>query len=230
MYYSSHRKQKCHFSPPNYICKGNKKVSFLFPSHVNKWITMYLLFNILKYISIVGWKGKWKLFSHVWLFATTWKYPGQDTGVGSLSLLQGIFPNQGSNPGLPHCRWILYQVSHKGSPRISEWVAYPFSRGSSLFPYKSYIHRRACGTLYRCGTWLTLMGWIKKLKTMPHLVIPISGQVASQIRLKDNCGSSRDLVSPASYIHAPVLLNDSGCLGSAQELSIAGRERVASCQ
>lgn len=65
---------------------------------------------------------------------------------------------------------------------------------------------------------------------MPHLVIPISGQVASQIRLKDNCGSSHDLVSPASYIHTPVLLNDSGCLGSAQELSIAGRERVASCQ
>ena len=36
--------------------------------------------------------------------------------MGSLSLLQGIFPTQGSNPGLPHCRWILYQLSHKGSP------------------------------------------------------------------------------------------------------------------
>ena len=57
--------------------------------------------------------------------------PGQNTGVGSLSLLQGIFPTQGSNPGLPHCRWILYQLSHKGSPRILEWVAYPFSSGSS---------------------------------------------------------------------------------------------------
>ena len=54
-----------------------------------------------------------------------------DTGVGSLFLLQGIFPTQGSNPGLPHCRWILYQLSHKGSPRIVEWVAYPFSSGSS---------------------------------------------------------------------------------------------------
>jgi len=32
---------------------------------------------------------------------------------------------------LPHCRWILYQLSHKGSPRILEWVVYPFSRGSS---------------------------------------------------------------------------------------------------
>ena len=45
-----------------------------------------------------------------------WNSPGQNTGVGSLSLLQGIFPNQGSNPSLPHCRWILYQQSHKGGP------------------------------------------------------------------------------------------------------------------
>ena len=45
-----------------------------------------------------------------------WDSPGQNTGVGSLSLLQGIFPAQGSNPGLTHCRQILYQLSHKGSP------------------------------------------------------------------------------------------------------------------
>ena len=60
-----------------------------------------------------------------------WNSPGQNTRVGSLSLLQGIFPTQGSNPGLLHCRWILYQLSYKGSPRILEWVAYPFSRRSS---------------------------------------------------------------------------------------------------
>ena len=59
-----------------------------------------------------------------------WHSLSQITGVGSLSLLQGIFPTQGSNPGLPHCRWILYQLSHKGSPRILEWVAYPFSSTS----------------------------------------------------------------------------------------------------
>ena len=47
-----------------------------------------------------------------------WNSPGQNTGVGSLFLLQGIFPTQGSNPGLPHCRWIVYQLSHKESPRI----------------------------------------------------------------------------------------------------------------
>ena len=44
---------------------------------------------------------------------TPWSSPGQNTGVGSHSLLQGIFPTQGSNPGLPHCRRILYQLSHQ---------------------------------------------------------------------------------------------------------------------
>ena len=60
-----------------------------------------------------------------------WNSPGQNTGVSSLSLLQGIFPTQGSIPGLPHCRWILYQLSHHGSQRILDWVTYVFSRGSS---------------------------------------------------------------------------------------------------
>ena len=51
--------------------------------------------------------------------------------IGSLSLLQEIFPTQGLNPGLLHCKQILYHLNHQGSPRILEWVAYPFSRGSS---------------------------------------------------------------------------------------------------
>ena len=45
-----------------------------------------------------------------------WNSPGKNTGVGNLSLLQGIFPTEGWNSPLPHCRQILYQVSHKGSP------------------------------------------------------------------------------------------------------------------
>ena len=73
-----------------------------------------------------------KSLSHDQLFATLWSSPGQNTEVGSLSLLQGIFPTQGSNPGLPHCRRILYQQSHKGSPRRLVWVAYPFSSRSSI--------------------------------------------------------------------------------------------------
>ena len=48
-----------------------------------------------------------------------WNSPDQNAGVGSLSLLQRIIPTQGSNPGLPHCRRILYELSHKGSPRYN---------------------------------------------------------------------------------------------------------------
>ena len=57
--------------------------------------------------------------------------PGRNTGVGCHALLQGIFQTQGSNRGFLHCTLILYHLSQQGSPRILEWVAYPFSRGSS---------------------------------------------------------------------------------------------------
>ena len=60
-----------------------------------------------------------------------WNSPGEYTEVRSLSLFQGTFPTQGLNPGLLHCRSFLYHLSHKGSPRILEWVACPFSSRSS---------------------------------------------------------------------------------------------------
>ena len=56
-------------------------------------------------------------------------------GILQVRILEWVafpFPTQGSNPGLPHCRQILYQLSHKGSPRILEWVAYPFLQ--QIFP------------------------------------------------------------------------------------------------
>ena len=53
--------------------------------------------------------------------------PGKNTGVGCHAFLQGMFPTQGSNPGLLHCRWILYHLSQQGSPKMLGWVAYPFS-------------------------------------------------------------------------------------------------------
>ena len=53
-----------------------------------------------------------------------WNSPGENTGMGSHSLLQRIFPTQGLNPGLPHCRWILYQLSHQGSPKCSKHLDY----------------------------------------------------------------------------------------------------------
>ena len=45
-----------------------------------------------------------------------WDFPGKNTGVGCHFLLQKIFPTQGLNPGLPHCRQTLYGLSHQGSP------------------------------------------------------------------------------------------------------------------
>ena len=63
-------------------------------------------------------KWRWKLLNRVWLFATLWNSLGQNTGVGSLSLLQGVFPIQEVNQVLLHCRWILY-LSYQGSQSLS---------------------------------------------------------------------------------------------------------------
>ena len=65
---------------------------------------------------------------------SSWNPPGKNTGVGSLSLLQGIFPTQGSNPGLLHCRWILYRVSYKGSPATREVRGETLNVIASLMP------------------------------------------------------------------------------------------------
>ena len=97
--------------------------------------------------------------------------PGQNTRIGSLSLLQGIFPTNGSNPAFPHYRWILYQLSHKGSPRILEWVTYHFSNRSS---WPRNWTRISCITGRFFTTWtirnaLKQIGKMKKLnKWVPH--------------------------------------------------------------
>ena len=79
---------------------------------------------------------------------TPWDSPGQNTGICRLRLLQGIFPTQGWNPGLPHGRQILYHLSHRGSPRILKRVAYPFSSGS-------YRPRNGTGVFCIAGRFLT---------------------------------------------------------------------------
>ena len=93
-----------------------------------------------------------------------WNSPGQNTGVGSLSLLQGIFPTQRLNSGLPLCRRILYQLSHTGSPRILEWVAYTFSRRSSRPRNQTRIACIAGGFFTNCAMreapgpcWLSML-------------------------------------------------------------------------
>ena len=102
--------------------------------------------------------------------------PGQDTGVDSFSLLQGIFPTQGSDPGLLHWRWILYQLSHKGSPRTLEWVTYPFSRGSS-WP------RDRTGVSCIAGRFFT--NWAIREKYF-QIIYPIRSEYPKSIKNSDN--------------------------------------------
>ena len=101
-----------------------------------------------------------------------WNSPGQNTGVSSLSLLQGIFPTQGSNPGLLHCRRILYQLSHKGSPRILEWVPYPFSRGSSC-PRNHWGLLNCMQILYQLS-YQGVSEWVKSLSRVQLFATPWS--------------------------------------------------------
>ena len=75
-----------------------------------------------------------------------WNSTGQNTRVGSLSLLQGIFPTKESNPGLPHCSQILYQLSHQGSNNQDSEVTVPFCPSfptnfklTSAFPYYFFV-------------------------------------------------------------------------------------------
>ena len=96
-------------------------------------------------------KWKWKSFSCIWLFVTprtVWSLPGssvhrnspgQNIGVGSRSHLQGIFPTQGSNPGLPHCRRILYNLSLQGSPLLSTLGWYSCLRLHAWVPIYSGV-------------------------------------------------------------------------------------------
>ena len=120
----------------------NFYILILYPTNLSNSLSSssHLGFSVCSIISpgnndtlISNLKWKWKSLSHVWPHGlySPWNSPGQNTGVGSLFLHQGIYPTPGSDPGLLHCGQILYQLSQKGSPRILEWVAYPFSSRSS---------------------------------------------------------------------------------------------------
>ena len=109
-----------------------------------------------------------------------WDSPGKSTGVGCHFLLQGIFPTQGLNPGLLHYRQILYYLGHQESPqidhgsvhgilqpRILEWVAILFSRGSSWSRNRTWVscitawfftvnHQGRLGEVQRLGSPLVL--------------------------------------------------------------------------
>ena len=87
------------------------------------------------------WKYKYILCYHVQFFVTPWIvacHVPLSMGILQARILewfampshQGIFPTQGSNPGLPHCRQIFSCLSHLESPRILKWEAYSFCKGS----------------------------------------------------------------------------------------------------
>ena len=109
-------------------------------------------------LSCIEWVSCSAVFSSLRPLGLDMDSPGQNTGVGSLSLLQEIFPTQGLNPGLWHCRQILYQLNHKRSPRILEWVAYPFSSRSSQSRNQTGVSCIAGGILYQ----LSYEGSIKR--------------------------------------------------------------------
>ena len=114
-----------------------------------------------------------------------WNSPGQNTGVGSLFLLQRIFPTQGSNPGLLHFRQILYQLSHKEIPRTLGWVAYPFSSISS-WPRNRTRDLLHCRQILYSLPWAIREAHVLLLRTgfrMPayHLEWPSLNQAAALI-------------------------------------------------
>ena len=81
-----------------------------------------------------------------------WNSLDQNTGVGNFSFLQGSFPTQGLNPGLPHCRWILYQLSHKGSPWLVGWEKYEIEElFDGIESGRDLKRRRASFTLMHNG-------------------------------------------------------------------------------
>ena len=85
-----------------------------------------------------------------------WNSPGQNTGVDSLSLLQGIFPTQGSNPGLLHCRLILYRLKHQGSPVVLLTESLNNAQNWAL-PYYRYLVQIRLLQGWCTTSWLCLL-------------------------------------------------------------------------
>ena len=95
----------------------------------------------------------------------------------SLSFLQGIFPTQGLNPDFPHCRRIFNQLSHKGSPRILEYVAYPFSSGTSQPNNRTGISCIAGGFFTNWVMREAQVRWMERAAWSIHTIIcKVDGQ------------------------------------------------------
>ena len=104
-------------------------------SKENLWLNYLTPLMLQTYISQlqpqvrITWR--WKSLSHAGLFATVWIYslwnsPGQNNGVGSHSILQGIFPTQEPKQGLQHCRWVFYQLNYREALESSGQLKYMY--------------------------------------------------------------------------------------------------------
>ena len=116
------------------------------------------------------------VMSHfLWLYSP-WNSPGQNTEVGSHSLLQGILPPQGSNPGLPCCKQMLYQLSHHGSQRMHRSL-------KTMVPNLSGTRHEFCGNNFSMD-WVVLRvlwGWYKHIPFIVHCISIIITSAPPQI-------------------------------------------------
>ena len=107
----------------------------------------------------VGCHALFKSLSHVQLFVTPWTIQSMEFSRpeywSSLSLLQGIFPTQGSSPALPHCGQILYQLSHKGIPVLSSLYTTPCSTCFHGLP-RSLVQFLIHTKIAECLIWVSL--------------------------------------------------------------------------
>ena len=115
-----------------FLCayKGKPECFFLpFPIYLH---LAFLVFVCLIFLAVPqGMRGLSWQRAMLSCVLCPWGFSRQEYWSGLLCPPPGDLPNPGIEPVLPHCRWILYRLSHQGSPWMLEWVAYPFSRGSS---------------------------------------------------------------------------------------------------
>ena len=111
---------------------------------------------------------------------------GKNIGVGCHAFLQRIFPTWGLNLGLPHCRWILYHLSHQGSPRILAWVAYPFSSESSWPRNWTRVSWIAGGFF---TSWATKEALILCIKSLVLIYLITGSLYPSSLLTSGNCKS-----------------------------------------
>ena len=125
-----------------------------------------------------------------------WDFPGKSTGVGCHCLLQRIFPTQGSNPGLPHCRQSLYHLIHQGSPRFLDLVVYPFSRNLADPRIELGSPALQADSL-QLSYWGSPLGWLLYLKNVnKHRITSVGKDME---KLEPQCIAGKNVKGCSRY-------------------------------